>query len=52
VIEPTPQSSLLRFGLAAAWRCGDRTFAWKIYTDNQDRALNLLRAALSRFACE
>lgn len=49
-ITPTPQSTL-RSGLAAAWRCSDRLFVWKLYTDSPERARLLLDQALSRFRC-
>ncbi len=52
-ITPTPgASSTLPYGIAAAWLCGGRAFAWKAYTPQQELASNLMLDALSRFRCE
>lgn len=40
------------YGGAAAWTCGDRAFAWKIYTPQPESAEALFNDALSRFRCE
>ncbi|MBV6396154.1 MAG: hypothetical protein HFACDABA_01747 [Anaerolineales bacterium] len=45
-------SPLLPHGLIAGWVCGDRAFAWKIYTPQPDTAEGLLQDALNRFRCE
>lgn len=42
---------LLPFGGAAAWTCGDRVFAWKVYTPDESSALALFDSALARFTC-
>lgn len=42
---------ILPFGGAAAWTCGDRVFAWKVYTPDETSALGLFEAALTRFNC-
>ena len=44
----TPQ---LPFGASAAWVCGDRAFAWKIYTPDEASAQALFDAAFARFIC-
>jgi len=41
----------LPYGLAAAWRCGDRQFGWKIYTPADGQALDYLWEAVNRFRC-
>lgn len=41
----------LAFGGAAAWTCGDRVFAWKVYSPNAESARPLFDEALSRFRC-
>src|SRR5512138_140759 len=52
-IIPAPgAASTLPYGAAAAWTCGGRAFAWKVYTLQQDLAATLLTDALSRFRCE
>jgi len=42
---------LLPYGASAAWTCGDRVFAWKVYTPDESSAPALFDAALSRFTC-
>jgi hypothetical protein len=42
----------LPFGGVAAWTCGDRVFAWKVYAPNAESARPLFDEALSRFRCE
>jgi hypothetical protein len=42
----------LPFGGIAAWTCGDRVFAWKIYSQNAESARPLFDEALARFRCE
>ena len=39
------------FGGAAAWTCGDRVFAWKVYAPNAETAGPLFEEALARFSC-
>ena len=43
---------LLPFGGSGAWTCGDRVFAWKVYTTQAESARPLFDEALSRFTCE
>lgn len=45
-------SPLLPFGAAAAWTCGDRVFAWKVYTPDEASAATLFENALARFTCK
>jgi hypothetical protein len=40
------------FGGAGAWTCGDRVFAWKVYTPQVETATPLFEEALSRFTCQ
>ncbi|MBI5839585.1 MAG: hypothetical protein HZB19_05730 [Chloroflexi bacterium] len=42
---------LLPFGAAAAWTCGDRVFAWKLYAPQSDTAAPIFEEALARFTC-
>ena len=42
---------LLPYGGAAAWTCGERVFAWKIYTPDANTAGPLFEEALARFNC-
>jgi hypothetical protein len=42
----------LPFGGVAAWTCGDRVFAWKVYSPNAESARSLFDEALARFRCE
>ena len=39
------------FGSAGAWVCGDRVFAWKVYTPQAETTASLFEEALSRFTC-
>ena len=45
-------SPLLPGGGAAAWICGDRAFAWKVYTPQAQNAQPLFEEALARFTCK
>lgn len=51
----TPISStatpILPFGGAGAWICGERAFAWKVYSPQAESARPLFDAALERFQC-
>lgn len=38
-------------GGAGAWTCGDRVFAWKVYTPSVDTPRALFDEALARFTC-
>ena len=42
---------VLPFGGAGAWTCGDRVFAWKVYTPQAENARPLFEEALGRFTC-
>ncbi len=42
---------LLPFGTAAAWTCGDRVFAWKLYAPQSDTAAPIFEETLARFTC-
>ena len=42
---------VLPFGGAAAWTCGERVFAWKVYTPDEGSAPGLFESALARFNC-
>jgi hypothetical protein len=42
---------VLPFGGSGAWTCGDRVFAWKVYTPQAETASPLFEEALSRFTC-
>jgi hypothetical protein len=44
-------SPLLPFGGAAAWICGDRAFAWKIYTPDEPSAKTTFESTFDRFRC-
>ncbi len=53
MVTPNPgAASAVPYGMAAAWMCGGRAFAWKVYASQQQLATNLLMDALSRFRCE
>ncbi len=47
----TSATPVLPFGAAGAWVCGDRTFAWKVYSPQAESAQGLFDAALERFRC-
>ena len=47
----TTATPLLPFGAAAAWTCGERVFAWKVYTPDEASAPGLFESALARFNC-
>ncbi len=52
-ITPAPAvAPQLPYGGAAAWSCGDRAFAWKVYAPQQDMADGLTLDALNRFRCD
>jgi hypothetical protein len=48
----TTATTVLPFGGAAAWTCGDRVFAWKAYTPDEASPAGLFDTALSRFVCK
>lgn len=41
----------LPHGGAGAWTCGDRVFAWKVYTPQSGTARGMFDEALARFTC-
>ncbi len=45
-------TALLPYGLVAAWQCGDRAFAWKVYTPQDGMAVDLLKQSLDKFKCQ
>jgi hypothetical protein len=47
----TSATPVLPFGGAAAWTCGERAFAWKVYTPDEASAPGLFDSALARFTC-
>lgn len=47
----TTISPEIPFGAAAAWTCGDRVFAWKVYTQNAESTQALFDEAINRFVC-
>ena len=44
-------TTVLPFGGASAWTCGERVFAWKVYTPQAETARPLFEEALARFTC-
>ena len=48
----TSATTVLPFGGAAAWTCGDRVFAWKAYTPDEASPAGLFDSSLSRFVCK
>jgi hypothetical protein len=42
---------VLPFGAAGAWICGDRAFAWKVYSPQADNTQGLFEQAIDRFRC-
>ncbi|MFZ5884240.1 MAG: hypothetical protein ACOYYI_10715 [Chloroflexota bacterium] len=43
---------VLPFGAAGAWICGERAFAWKVYSPQAENTQALFEEALERFQCE
>ena len=44
-------SPILPFGGAGAWICGERAFAWKVYTPDEASPPGLFESAFARFIC-
>jgi len=44
-------SPTLPFGASAAWTCGERVFAWKVYSPQAENTKALFDSALDRFVC-
>jgi hypothetical protein len=42
---------VLPFGAAGAWTCGERAFAWKVYSPQAENTQALFDQALDRFQC-
>jgi len=42
---------VLPYGGAGAWICGERAFAWKVYSPQIDNASTIFEEALGRFQC-
>ena len=42
---------VLPFGAAGAWICGDRAFAWKVYSPQAENTQGLFDWAFDRFSC-
>jgi hypothetical protein len=47
----TTATPILPNGAAAAWTCGDRVFAWKVYAPDAGAASTLFDSTLARFRC-
>jgi len=43
---------VLPFGAVGAWVCGDRAFAWKVYSPQAENTQALFDSAISRFRCD
>ncbi|NOT04117.1 MAG: hypothetical protein HOP27_05920 [Anaerolineales bacterium] len=44
-------TTVLPFGASGAWTCGDRVFAWKVYSPQAETTGPLFEEMLSRFTC-
>ena len=44
-------TTVLPFGGSGAWTCGDRVFAWKVYSPQAETAAPLFEEMLTRFTC-
>jgi hypothetical protein len=47
----TTVTPVLPYGGVAAWNCGDRVFAWKVYTPQAESAGPLFDSTIARFTC-
>jgi len=47
----TNATPVLPYGGAAAWTCGERVFAWKVYTPDEASAAGLFETSFARFNC-
>jgi hypothetical protein len=47
----TTATPVLPFGSAAVWICGERAFAWKVYSPQAENTQPLFDSAFERFAC-
>ncbi|MGE5251265.1 MAG: hypothetical protein ACM3QS_13750 [Bacteroidota bacterium] len=48
----TTATPVLPYGAVASWNCGDRVFAWKVYTPDASSGEALFADALNRFTCK
>jgi hypothetical protein len=44
-------TAVLPFGAAGAWICGERAFAWKVYSPQAENTQALFDQAIERFQC-
>jgi hypothetical protein len=51
LLQTTP-SSMVPYGLAAAWQCGERQFGWKVYTAQDGQGIEYLWQAMGSFRCD
>jgi len=47
----TTATSVLPYGAAGAWICGERAFAWKVYSPQTENTQALFENAFDRFLC-
>ncbi|HEY5729542.1 MAG TPA: hypothetical protein VIS72_05790 [Anaerolineales bacterium] len=47
----TTATPVLPFGAAGAWVCGERAFAWKVYSPQAENTQALFDLAIDRFIC-
>jgi hypothetical protein len=47
----TTATPVLPYGGVAAWNCGDRVFAWKVYMPQAESAQPLFESTIARFTC-
>ena len=47
----TTTTPVLPFGAVGAWICGDRAFAWKVYSPQAENTQALFDSAIERFRC-
>ncbi|HSG42600.1 MAG TPA: hypothetical protein VLA72_05545 [Anaerolineales bacterium] len=47
----TTATPILPFGGVGAWVCGDRAFAWKVYSPQAENIQALFDSAMDRFRC-
>lgn len=47
----TTATPVLPFGSAGVWICGERAFAWKVYSPQAENTQALFDSAIDRFAC-
>ena len=47
----TTATPVLPYGAIGVWICGDRAFAWKVYSPQADNTQGLFDNAIDRFRC-